>query len=67
MRFSITSQRKGEGESNPMETDEVMPVCGHIMARAHRAMMQAPYHGRVAWLPSPQLQLFSLLRGKMLC
>lgn len=26
MRFSITSQRKGEGESNLMETDEVMPV-----------------------------------------
>lgn len=26
MRFSITSQRKREGESNLMETDEVMPV-----------------------------------------
>jgi len=26
MRFSITSQRKGEGESNLMETDEVMPI-----------------------------------------
>lgn len=26
MRFSITSQRKGEGESNLMETDEVMPL-----------------------------------------
>lgn len=26
MCFSITSQRKGEGESNLKETDEVIPV-----------------------------------------
>lgn len=38
MRFSITSQRKGEGESNLMETDEVMPVQCHVRARG--AMMQ---------------------------
>lgn len=40
MRFSITSQRKGEGESNLMETDEVMPVQCRIRARARGAMMQ---------------------------
>lgn len=46
MRFSITSQRKGEGESNLMETDEVMPVQCHVRARA--AMMQTA----LAELPS---------------
>lgn len=68
MRFSITSQRKREGESNLMETDEVMPVQGHITACAHRAMMQTllpPKPGRAAQLPSPQLKLFSRCRGKM--
>ena len=54
MRFSITSQRKREGESNLMETDEVMPVQGHITACAQRAMMQTllpPKPGRAAQLP----------------
>lgn len=55
MRFSITSQRKREGESNLMETDEVMPVQGHIIARAHRAMMQTLLPPKT-WQGSPASQ-----------
>jgi len=69
MRFSITSQRKGEGESNLTETDEVMPLLCHITAHAHGAMMQTslPLNpGREACLRSPRLKLFTLRRAKML-
>lgn len=42
MRSSITSQRKGEGERNLMETDEVMPVQCRIMVHAHTEDPSAP-------------------------